>query len=78
MKTAISIPDHVFQAAETAARNLSISRSEFYTKAIEKFLQQQSDAAITAQLNEVYAANSSEFDPVLYEIMFESIGEETW
>jgi metal-responsive CopG/Arc/MetJ family transcriptional regulator len=78
MKTAISIPDHVFQAAETAARNLSISRSEFYTKAIEKFLQQQSDAAITAQLNEVYAANSSELDPVLYEIMFESIGEETW
>ena len=78
MKTAISIPDNVFQAAEAAAQSLSISRSEFYTKAIEKYLQEQRDAAITARLNEVYSSNSSELDPVLHEIMLRSIGEEAW
>jgi metal-responsive CopG/Arc/MetJ family transcriptional regulator len=78
MKTAISIPDDVFAAAEAAAQSLSVSRSEFYTKAIERYLQDQKDAAITDCLNEVYASNSSELDPALYEIMLRSIGDEQW
>lgn len=78
MKTAISIPDDLFAAAEAAARSLSVSRSEFYAKAIERYLQDQQDAAITDRLNEVYASNSSELDPALYEIMLRSIGDEQW
>ncbi|EIJ36932.1 hypothetical protein Thini_4454 [Thiothrix nivea DSM 5205] len=37
MKTAISIPDPVFQAAELFARHFGISRSELYTKAVEEY-----------------------------------------
>ncbi len=78
MKTAISIPDPIFKAAEAAAERLEISRSEFYTKAIEKLLLEQSDEAITAQLNEIYASHSSKVDPVLYAMTLRSIGKETW
>ena len=34
MKTAISIPDALFQAAEDAAKRLAISRSELYVRAV--------------------------------------------
>ncbi|MBA3483248.1 MAG: hypothetical protein H0T51_15675 [Pirellulales bacterium] len=78
MKTAISIPDEVFDAAEDAARRLSISRSEFYTKAVQRFLQEQNDDAVTAKLNEVYSTNSSELDPMLHEMTLRSIGKDSW
>ncbi len=78
MKTAISIPDPVFQAAEEAARRLAISRSELYVRAVERFLQDESDEAITAALNEVYASNSSELDPVLHEVTLRSIDKDSW
>ena len=35
MKTAVSIPDHVFDAAERLAEKLGISRSELYQRALE-------------------------------------------
>ena len=39
MKTAISIPDPIFQAAEEAAARLSMSRSQLYTKAVAAFVE---------------------------------------
>ena len=38
-KTAISIPKSLFNAAEKFAKELDISRSELYTKAIKEFLE---------------------------------------
>jgi len=38
MKTAISIPDQIFQQAEFLANELGMSRSELYSKAIEAFI----------------------------------------
>jgi len=37
MKTAISIPDPIFQSAEIMAHHLAISRSELFTRAISEF-----------------------------------------
>jgi len=78
MKTAISIPDPVFRAAEEAAQRLSISRSELYTKAVEAFLHAQLSSDITQRLNEVYATESSEIDPLLYDASLRSIGTDQW
>jgi hypothetical protein len=78
MKTAISIPDSLFYAAEDAAQRLAISRSELYTKAVESFLTMQSDADVTRRLNEIYATESSALDPALYDASLRSIGAETW
>ena len=55
MKTAISIPDPQFEAAEQLAARLGLSRSELYQKAISEFIAKYSDEKITEKLNEIYA-----------------------
>lgn len=60
MKTAISIPDHLFERAESVARQLDVSRSELYATALRTFLEQHEAAAQRRALDAVYATESSE------------------
>ncbi len=62
MKTAISIPDPLFQAAEELAQRLELSRSQLYSKAVEFFVRSHRQEGITEALNRVYAEESSELD----------------
>jgi metal-responsive CopG/Arc/MetJ family transcriptional regulator len=79
MKTAISIPDDLFEAADRVAKRLGLSRSEFYQRAIAKYLEGQSDSAVTAQLNTVYRAEGADrVDPVLDALQWGSIVREEW
>jgi metal-responsive CopG/Arc/MetJ family transcriptional regulator len=78
MKTAISIPDDVFQAAEDAARKLSLSRSELFTRAMREFLAARSNALTTEQLNQVYSKEDSSLDKVLERMQFASLEPEEW
>lgn len=54
MKTAISIPDPVFRAADRLARRLGITRSRLYAKAITAYLERHQEEQTTAALNEIY------------------------
>jgi len=56
MKTAISIPDSVFQEAEKLAERLNISRSALYTAAIADYIARRTGEDITARLDRVYGA----------------------
>lgn len=47
MKTAISLPDEVFEEAERLASRLKVSRSELYAKALQDFVRRHSPDAIT-------------------------------
>lgn len=67
MKTAISVPDDVFQAGERLAHRLRLSRSGLYAKALQEFLARHDDE-ITRRLNEVYAHESSAIDPAISRI----------
>ena len=78
MKTAISVPDPVFEAAEQLARRLGISRSELYTTAVTRFVESYDDSAITAALNEVYGTEESEIDSLLMRLQFVSLEPENW
>jgi hypothetical protein len=78
MKTAISIPDPVFEAAESLAERLGISRSELYATAVYQFVEAHRDEAITAALNEVYPENDSAIDPILLELQFLALPSEEW
>ena len=78
MKAAISIPDPVFKAADKLAHRMGVSRSRLYSIAVERFVQEHDDEAITAKYNEVYAHESSALDPVLQSIQFRSIGKNDW
>lgn len=63
MKTAVSIPDALFSAADRLAARLGISRSTLYARALERFAAAEADEEITARLNEVYATEDSGLDP---------------
>jgi len=79
MKTAISIPDDVFEAAEAAARRTGMSRSQFYVEALKLFLQTHGERGVTEQLNEVYGGSASTVDPVLQRMQLASIvSDEDW
>ena len=78
MKTAISIPDTVFEAAEETAARLGMSRSQLYTKAVAAFVERQRRRAVTEELNAVYQRTASKMDPVLARLQFGSLPKEDW
>ena len=78
MKTAISVPDDIFQEAEKLARRRRLSRSALYTAALKSFIQQHRPSDITHALNEVYRDNSSELDSVLNGMQHEALSKDDW
>ena len=77
MKTAISIPDRLFEAAESLAKSMGLSRSALYVQAVERFVAEQEEGEITARLNEVYGGDDrGELDPGLLALQMASLGEE--
>lgn len=63
MKTAVSVPDEVFDQAEHLAKRLKISRSELYSKALAEFVSRHSPDAVTDSFNRACAAVQGEPDP---------------
>jgi metal-responsive CopG/Arc/MetJ family transcriptional regulator len=78
VKTAVSLPDDLFQQAEAAARRLRVSRSELYAKAIAEFLKEREEGTVTERLNEVYSRRTAKIDASLYRAQLQSIGKEVW
>ena len=65
MKTAVSIPDPLFVAADELAQRLGISRSELYARALAREVASESEDSITARLDAVYAGTDSALDPLV-------------
>lgn len=78
MKTAISIPDGIYQDAERMARRLGVSRSELYAKAVERFLLEHRDEHITGLVNEVCDRVDTRLDPALRRLQGESLPRDEW
>ena len=78
MKTAISLPDSVFEEAEVLAQQLGLSRSELYTKALQVYLKRYNREQMLLKLNQVYSRESSELDPVMARMQFMSLPREDW
>ena len=78
MKTAISIPDSIFQAAERAAHQLKMSRSELYARAISAFLERHHFEGITAKLDKVYAKVESDTESEWLRAQAEALKQEQW
>jgi metal-responsive CopG/Arc/MetJ family transcriptional regulator len=51
MKTAVSIPDDVFEEADRLARDLKTSRSDLYSRALKEFLARHAPDAVTDAIN---------------------------
>lgn len=80
MKTAISIPDELFGAAERAANRLGLTRSELFRKALVAFLERNDDKLVTDALNQIYTGQpkDSELHPTVLKMQTLSVPQDEW
>ena len=62
VKTAVSIPDPIFEAADRLARRRRISRSELYAEALARLLDADESRRVTERLDDLYSERPSELD----------------
>jgi metal-responsive CopG/Arc/MetJ family transcriptional regulator len=63
MKTAVSVPDEVFESAERLARRERRSRSEVYSAALREYVARHSPDEITEAIDRVVADVDATVDP---------------
>ena len=78
MKTAISLPDEIFDSAEALAHQMDVSRSELYATAVAEYVAKHRNEDITATLNLVYAAEEAVVPHPLRSAQARSVGESDW
>jgi hypothetical protein len=79
MKTAPTLPDSVTEEAEALAERLGVSLSDFYTDALVAYCKRYGDRQQQqADLNQFYAQESSQLDPVIAKMQFASIPHKEW
>jgi len=62
MKTAISVPDETFEKASRRAQDLGMSRSEFFSRAAARYLDELDAESVTRQIDLSVAALSEQVD----------------
>lgn len=65
MKTAVSIPDDVFEKVERLARGAGRSRSEVFSEALREYLARHAPDEVTEAMDRVCAAVEREPDAFL-------------
>jgi metal-responsive CopG/Arc/MetJ family transcriptional regulator len=78
MKTAISIPDLLFRAADRLAKRKGISRSELYVRAVQALVHAEDERELTAQLNRVYDIEPLALEPPLAALPARILEHEDW
>jgi len=80
MKTAISIPDQLFNDAEVTAKQLGLARSQLYVKAIKEFIEHHNKDKITEKLNDIYTTqmNDNELSNIGVEQLRKATENDTW
>jgi metal-responsive CopG/Arc/MetJ family transcriptional regulator len=80
MKTAISLPDSIFEEAERLAEMRGWSRSELYANALSAYLDRERYEGVRERLDAVYAGDASDsaVDPLLDDAQTQTIPDEKW
>jgi hypothetical protein len=80
MKTAISIPDSLFEEADRLAKTRGWSRSELYANAVTAYVNSERFSGVREKLDAVYGNNEedSAIDPFLADAQARSLPREKW
>jgi metal-responsive CopG/Arc/MetJ family transcriptional regulator len=78
MKTAISLPDDLFKAADSLAGKLGMSRSRLYATAIEEYLARHQSRRVSERLDAVYATEASTLDPSVAAAQGKTLKRSEW
>ncbi len=68
MKTDISIPNHIYQAAEKLAKELGISLSDLYADALTAYLSVHEKKNIAEKLDTTYVTEPSQVESEMVEM----------
>jgi len=78
MKTAISIDNQLFAAAENYTSAYGLSRSGLYSAAIREYIQNHMPDFVTEKLNNYYADHESKIDDGLKMAAYDLFNREDW
>ncbi len=78
MKVAVSIPEELFESAESLGKRLRVSRSRLYATALAEFVAKHKGRKVTERLNSVYGTQESRLDSSLARMQARSVQEEPW
>jgi metal-responsive CopG/Arc/MetJ family transcriptional regulator len=78
MKVALSIPDELFESAETLGKRLGVSRSRLYATALADFVAKHQSRKITARLDAVYATEESQLARPIRRAQARSLQRDSW
>lgn len=78
MKVAVSIPDELFESAESLGKRLRVSRSRLYATALSEFLAKHQGRKLTDRLNQVYGNEESRLDERLARMQRRSLSTDSW
>ena len=85
MKTAISVPDPIFEKGEKIARKLGLSRSALYTRALEELVARHAELEgedpVTAKINQLVAEqgpDSTKLDPAWKRLRSRALTRNDW
>jgi antitoxin MazE6 len=78
MKVAVSIPEDLFDSAESLGKRLGVSRSRLYATALAEFLAKHQGRKTTERLNRVYAQEESRLETPLRRLQARSVDGESW
>ena len=78
MKTAVSVPDDVFENAERLARRERRSRSEVYSAALREYVARHSPDEVTDALNRVVADVGDAIDPFVEQAAAQLLEPSAW
>jgi metal-responsive CopG/Arc/MetJ family transcriptional regulator len=78
MKTAISLPDGLFAAADLYAQQRDMTRSELYAKALSEYLQRHPTDNVTEKVNSALIKIQNAPDDALREYGLDSLRKLPW
>ena len=78
MKTAVSIPDEVFEQAEALARRDKRSRSEVYARALSEYVARHAPDQITETMNRVLLEIDEPRDKLVFRAARRTLERTEW
>jgi hypothetical protein len=78
MKTAISLPDKLFESTDALARRLGLSRSQLVATALAEFLAKHRGRDVTRRLDAVYSHETSTLDAGTARLQSRSLRGDPW
>ncbi len=78
MKTAISVPNEVFELSERLAKKFKVSRSKIFAMGVKKLGEEHDEEEIIANINKVCEKVDTSIDPILFKMAMLSLPKDEW